>query len=139
VLTAQSILRHSIGEESQVAAVSPAFADWCRDALDSPAPIELNLFRIRAATLLQGLQPRDAAAALSGMLIGAEIAAAKARFAVGGSPVSLIASGAMQDLYATALRLAGFIVTSVDADEAVRTGLAAAARHLGIIGKDDVA
>ena len=132
VLSAQSILRHSIGEETQVAAVSPAFAGWCKDALDSPAPIELNLFRIRAATLLQDLQPRDAAAALSGVLIGAEIAAARARFAVEGNPVSLVASGAMHDLYATALRLAGFAVISVDADEAVRKGLAEAARHLGI-------
>ena len=56
-----------------------------------------------------------------------------------GSPVSLVASGAMHDLYATALRLAGFTVISVDADEAVRKGLAEAARHLGIIGKDDAA
>ena len=139
VLSAQSILRHSIGEETRVAAASPVFAGWCRDALDSPAPIELNLFRIRAATLLRDLKPGDAAAALSGVLIGAEIAAARARFAVEGNPVSLVASGAMHDLYATALRLAGFAVISVDADEAVRKGLAEAARHLGIIGKDEAA
>jgi 2-dehydro-3-deoxygalactonokinase len=134
VLSAQSILRHSVGAEAKVDAASPLFARWCENAVASPAPLETSLFRIRAATLLQGLEGADAAAALSGLLIGAEIVAARARFAVSGGPVVLIASGAMRDLYAEALRLAGFTAAIVEADEAVRGGLAEAARHMGMTG-----
>ncbi|MFI0847916.1 2-dehydro-3-deoxygalactonokinase [Mesorhizobium sp. IMUNJ 23232] len=133
VLSAQSILSHSIGTETKVAADRPAFLDWCKNALSSPAPVETFLFRIRAATLLHGLQPADAAAALSGLLIGSEIAAAKARFALDGGPVVLIASGAMHALYEAALGLAGFTIETVDADDAVRAGLADIARHFGMM------
>jgi len=132
LLSSQSILRHSIGEAVQVSP-GPAFEAWCGKALASPGAAETGLFRIRAAGLLQGLEQADAAAALSGLLIGGEIAAAKARFAPDGGPVSLIASGAMRDLYAAALRLAGFAVAGVDADDAVRAGLTEAAWHLGMI------
>lgn len=133
VLSAQSILRHSVGSDIRVKPADPVFAEWCRSALASPAPVETNLFRIRAATLLHGLTPGDAAAALSGLLIGAEIAAARARFPEHGGRAVLIASGAMRGLYEAALRLAGFAVSAIDADEAVRTGLAEAAKHAGMI------
>ncbi|MDQ6434213.1 2-dehydro-3-deoxygalactonokinase [Mesorhizobium sp. LHD-90] len=139
VLSTQSILRHSIGRDAKVAAGSTAFETWCANALAAPGPVETSLFRIRAATLLQGLQPADAAAALSGMLIGAEISAAKARFLTQGGSVVLIASGSMSDLYQTALGLAGFDVMVADADDAVRAGLTEAARHLGMMGSKDVA
>lgn len=133
VLSAQSILSHSVGAETKVAADRQAFIDWCRNALSSSAPVETFLFRVRAATLLHGLQPVDAAAALSGLLIGSEIAAAKARFTLHGGPIVLIASGAMHALYEAALALAGFTVESVDADDAVRAGLADIARHFGMM------
>lgn len=132
VLSAQSILRHSIGTETNVATGNPTFTSWCKEALATLAPLETRLFRIRAAGLLHELQPRDAAAALSGLLVGSEIAAARMRFSVDKGPIALIASGAMHDLYAEALALAGFVVTSLDADEAVRRGLAEAARHIGM-------
>ncbi len=133
VLSTQSILRHSVGADVTVNADDPVFAEWYRTALAAPAPVETQLFRIRAATLLHGLTPAAGAAALSGLLIGAEIAAARARFPEHDGQVVLIASGAMHDLYDVALRLAGFAVTAVDADEAVRAGLAEAARHAGMI------
>ncbi len=127
VLSGQSILRHSIGEGATANVGSAAFAKACRNALVDAAPIETKLFRIRAATLLQGLTPDDAASTLSGLLIGAEIAAARAMFQVD-RKVALIASGGMHDLYAAAFALAGLDTVAVDADEAVRAGLVAAAR-----------
>ena len=133
VLSAQSILSHSIGVDTKVSADRQAFIDWCKNALSSPAPVETFLFRVRAATLLHGLQPADAAAGLSGLLIGSEIAAAKARFPQDGGTVALIASGGMQELYQAALGLAGFTVKTVDADDAVRAGLADTARHFGMM------
>jgi 2-dehydro-3-deoxygalactonokinase len=129
VLSAQSILRHSVGDDAKVAADNPAFAKACKDALGDKSPVETKLFRIRAATLLQGASAADAAGTLSGLLIGAEIAAAQKLFAMTeGGKVVLVASGAMHDLYAAALAIAGQQVITVDADEAVRAGLISAAR-----------
>lgn len=129
ILSAQSILRHSIGDDATVSGGSPAFAAACKDALGGPSPLETRLFRIRAATLLQGLTPADAAGTLSGLLIGAEIAAARRLFSLpAGGKVILVASGAMHDLYAKASAIAGCEITTVDADEAVRAGLTSAAR-----------
>jgi 2-dehydro-3-deoxygalactonokinase len=129
VLSGQSILRHSIGESARASVESEAFAKACRAALADGSPMETKLFRIRAATLLQGLTPDDAASTLSGLLIGAEIAAARAAFRIDSGKIVLIASGAMHDLYDTALGLAGLEVVAVDADDAVRTGLVSAAHH----------
>jgi 2-dehydro-3-deoxygalactonokinase len=128
VLSGQSILRHSIGESARASVESEAFAKACRAALDDGSPMETKLFRIRAATLLQGLTPDDAAGTLSGLLIGAEIAAARTAFRIDGKIV-LIASGAMHDLYGNALGLAGLEIVAVDADDAVRTGLVSAAQR----------
>lgn len=133
VLSGHSILGLSLGkEEHSVAADDPAFRRWCGDALAGAAGLEPLLFRIRAATLLQGLQPVDASAALSGLLIGAEIAAARKSFGRKAGEVVLVASGAMKDLYEAALGLAGLTVVLIDADAAVRAGLVRAASHLDL-------
>jgi 2-dehydro-3-deoxygalactonokinase len=129
VLSEHSILRHSIGDKP--AAVSPdsqVFRDWCQEALFD-GDIGSRLFGIRAAGLLSGLGQDDAAAALSGLLIGAEIASAIRRFGRRGSPVVLVVSGALGALYAEAMHLDGIAVTVADADEAVLAGLVAAARR----------
>ena len=75
------------------------------------------------------MQPDGAAAALSGLLIGNEIASAAPQFASAGSDIVLVASGALGDLYAEALDRAGYYVTPVDAETAVRKGLLEAARR----------
>ncbi|WP_395449041.1 2-dehydro-3-deoxygalactonokinase [Aminobacter sp. UC22_36] len=129
VLSEHSILRHSIGDKPAV--VSPdsqVFRDWCQEALFD-GDIASRLFGIRASGLLSGLGQDDAAAALSGLLIGAEIASAVRRFGRRGSPVVLVVSGALGALYAEAMRLDGIAVTVADADEAVLAGLVAAARR----------
>ena len=110
----------------------PALA---RRRLAHAGDIGSRLFRIRAATLLQDLQPDDAAAALSGLLIGAEIASARALFADAGSDIVLVASGALGDLYAAgagARRLRG---DAGRCREAVRAGLVEAARRNFGIGR----
>lgn len=140
VLAAHSILRHSLGEPPKpVAAESPFFRDWCLKALAEGDVVVSSLFSIRAASLLQDLKPEDAAACLSGLLIGGEIASANRRYGASAVPVVLIASGALGTLYAEALGLAGLAFRAVDADEAVRAGLAEAARENGMIAKNGVA
>lgn len=136
VLAAHSILRHSLGEQPKpVTSDNPFFQDWCRKALAEGGDVTSRLFSIRAAGLLQDLKPDDAAACLSGLLIGGEIASANRRYGANAAPVVLVASGALGTLYTEALGLAGLAVRVVDADEAVRAGLIEAARENGMIGR----
>jgi 2-dehydro-3-deoxygalactonokinase len=129
LLAGQSILRHAVGGAgAHVSAERSAFGEWLRRAIADPGALSAALFRIRAATLLLDLGPEDAAAALSGLLIGTEIGAATARFGRPGEAVTLIASGTLGALYGTGLALAGLSVELADAETAVREGLLAAAR-----------
>jgi 2-dehydro-3-deoxygalactonokinase len=139
VLSKQSILRHSLGENAAPALPdTPAFVAACTEALVHGGDIGPSLFRIRAATLLQDLAPADAAARLSGLLIGAEIASARRLFYAPSDKTILVASGPLGSLYAAALKLAGCAVLQADADEAVRAGLFEAAKRLGWLGTDPV-
>jgi 2-dehydro-3-deoxygalactonokinase len=136
VLAAHSILRHSLGEQPKpVTSDNPFFRDWCRKALAEGGDVTSRLFSIRAAGLLHDLKPDDAAACLSGLLIGGEIASANRRYGASATPVVLIASGVLGSLYGQALGLAGLAIRSIDADEAVRAGLVEAARENGMIAK----
>ncbi|TPK05943.1 2-dehydro-3-deoxygalactonokinase [Mesorhizobium sp. B2-5-9] len=140
VLAAHSILRHSLGEHpSPVAPDNPFFRRWCETALADGGDVTSRLFAIRAAGLLQDLQADDAAACLSGLLIGGEIASARRRHGAGATSVVLVASGALAGLYQAALGLAGLGVRTVDADEAVRAGLIEAARENGMIARSGAA
>jgi 2-dehydro-3-deoxygalactonokinase len=139
VLTQHSILRHAVG--TKPASVSPGnsvFRSWLEQALASPADLTSRLFKIRASTLLADLGPDDAAAALSGLLIGTEIGSARTQFGWRQRDVVvLIASGALGELYAEALRIAEHRVEAVDADTAVRAGLfEAALGHLADGGSE---
>ncbi|OHV86097.1 2-dehydro-3-deoxygalactonokinase [Mesorhizobium sp. ORS 3428] len=135
VLATHSILKHSLGEHpAPVAAEDPFFRQWCEQALGEGGDVTSKLFAIRAAGLLQDLKSDEAAACLSGLLIGGEIASAKRRYGVSEAPVVLIASGALADLYGAALGFAALAFRIVDADEAVRAGLVEAARENGMIG-----
>lgn len=133
VLAKDSVLKHSVGGGALAFQPgSPAFAKAVHDGLADAASLTARLFRIRAASLLHKLASEDAAATLSGLLIGGEIAGAIARF---GRPdrVILVGSGLMYDLYATALGLAGVATEQADADAAVRNGLFEAARRCGMV------
>lgn len=135
VLSKQSILRHSLGENAAPATPdAPAFVAACNEALGHGGDLGPALFGIRAATLLQDLQPADAAARLSGLLIGAEVASARRLLDIPDGKVILVASGPLGSLYAAALKLAGLSVLQADADEAVRAGLFEAAKRLGWTG-----
>ncbi|QPC87193.1 2-dehydro-3-deoxygalactonokinase [Mesorhizobium sp. NBSH29] len=131
VLTKQSILRHAVGPDAvPVTADNPTFKKWLGEALADPAAMTARLFRIRASTLLAGMKPEEAAAALSGLLIGTEIGAASASFGLArGQKIVLVASGRLADLYAEAVAGAGYECAITDADLAVRAGLLEAARR----------
>ncbi|HEY4191933.1 MAG TPA: 2-dehydro-3-deoxygalactonokinase, partial [Mesorhizobium sp.] len=74
-------------------------------------------------------EKRQGAPRLSGLLIGSEIAAARSLYGAAGEIV-LLASGALGNLYQSALVEAGYNVVLANAEEAVRIGLAKAAARL---------
>ena len=134
VLSRHSILRYAIGEAPTGASESDAaFQNWCEEGLAHPAETGALFFRIRASSLLQDLSPDHASAALSGLLIGTEIAAARRQFEARDNELLLVASGRMASLYGRALSFAGIATRVIDADVAVRAGLTQAARAIGMI------
>ncbi|MCC8948132.1 2-dehydro-3-deoxygalactonokinase [Bradyrhizobium sp. Arg62] len=120
-----TILSHAVaGAEEAVdgdafrAAVAAAFA--------APALAANLLFRVRSRQLLFGGNAQAARETISGTLIGVELAAGLAEWEQG-APVMLIASGRLQRLYQMALEALSIPLNVMDAEEAVRRGLAGAA------------
>lgn len=128
LMAGQSILRHTVGENHDALARPEAFRKGVSDCLDTPEAWLNRLFALRAGPLLGTATPEDAAARLSGLLIGAEIAGAR-RLLPDARSVVLCASGPLCDLYEAALVHAGYETRIEDADIAVRSGLLAAARR----------
>jgi 2-dehydro-3-deoxygalactonokinase len=85
------------------------------------------MFETRSRQLLDGLSPADAMGYLSGLLVGADVAAARDWF---GSmdAVTVIGAGALSDLYVQALAGIDVGATVVDGDAAVLAGLSAISR-----------
>ncbi|MBN8991994.1 MAG: 2-dehydro-3-deoxygalactonokinase [Rhizobiales bacterium] len=102
-------------------AVSAAFA--------APASAANLLFQVRSGQLLFGGGPAAAREKISGTLIGLELAAGLAgHSSVRG--VTLVASGRLQELYLSAFATLSVAVQSIDSDDAVRCGLALAAKTI---------
>jgi len=124
LLARHSTLAHAIGDAEAVAADDPAFAGAVADALAEPTRISGTLFSVRAGPLLGTLPPEDAAARLSGLLIGLEIAAARIE---PGTEIALVSEGKLAKLYRRALSIAGHRTQDHASDENVRRGLFSAA------------
>jgi 2-dehydro-3-deoxygalactonokinase len=123
-----SLLRHSVDISAKTKPDHPDFLGACGKMLAEPADLTAYLFSIRAAGLLQGLEPDRASAILSGLLIGSEIGSARKHFHA--AKLTLVRSGRLGQLYEAALGMAGFSVDPVDAEETVKAGLAAAAHAI---------
>ncbi|GGD86218.1 2-dehydro-3-deoxygalactonokinase [Aureimonas endophytica] len=126
LLAEQSILRHTVGADRDALAHAEAFGRGVEAGLNEPELLLNRLFALRAGPLLGLSEGAEAAARLSGLLIGSEIAGARSLLP-GERSVVLVVSGPLADLYAAALEVAGFEVAKADADAAVRQGLLAAA------------
>nr|WP_298101218.1 2-dehydro-3-deoxygalactonokinase [uncultured Shinella sp.] len=124
-----TILSHSIAEAGPVSGGSKAFRTAVSRMVKNAALATSQLFSVRAGALIAGLTPDDAKARLSGTLIGLEIAGALSLVAEG-TPVALVVSGGLGTLYGEALAAAGLAPVVIDADTAVRNGLAAGAKAL---------
>ena len=124
-----TILSHSIADAGPVSGDNAAFRAAVARMVEKPALATSQLFSVRSGALIAGLTPEDAKARLSGTLIGLEIAGALSQ-AAKGTPVALVVSGGLGALYGEALAAAGLSPVVIDADTAVRRGLAAGAKAL---------
>jgi 2-dehydro-3-deoxygalactonokinase len=121
LLSGQSVLRHSM--------TTPGWDDAAFDAgaaegLSRPERLMARLFSLRAESLLHGLGAAQARARLSGLLIGAEIAAARPYWL--GQRVVLVGGAALSASYARALASQGLTAETLDATACTLAGLAAA-------------
>lgn len=126
LLGTRSVLRHGLaGAGADQPAFDAAFGTAVAESLGDPTALSATLFRVRAAGLLGPLPPDAAAGRLSGLLIGAELAACRPFWA--GAPVIVIGAGPLIDLYCKALDAAGAAPPRrIHATEATLAGLRAA-------------
>lgn len=131
LLSEASVLRHTLRPGWDDA----AFAEAVDEALSRPERLVSRLFGLRAAALLArggdgGQDSRHAGgggaarARMSGLLIGAELAAARPYWL--GQAVGVIGAAPLADHYAAALAAQGVSAVRADAAEMVRAGLARA-------------
>jgi len=119
LLSRSSVLRHSVGDT-----LGEGFEQAVQETLDAPDSTVARLFEIRAADLLIGTSPADAHARLSGLLIGAELAATRGHWQA--AQIGLIGAHSLSALYARALAVPGATTEIADAGDCTRKGLMAA-------------
>lgn len=122
LLRVHSVLRHSIDSTSWD---NDEFASAVRAAFARPEGVAARLFGIRAASLLAGLESRATNARLSGILIGAELAAAASDF-WSGQEITIIGTARQAEIYAAALRALDRESTIVDGTHVTLAGLKSA-------------
>ncbi|MBR0895017.1 2-dehydro-3-deoxygalactonokinase [Bradyrhizobium tropiciagri] len=125
VVARDTILAHAVAGAEQ-AVDGDAFRAAVAEAFAAPALAANLLFRVRSRQLLFGGSAQAARETISGTLIGIELAAGLTE-RERATPVTLIASGRLQRLYQMALEALSIPFNVMDAEEAVRRGLAVAA------------
>lgn len=125
LLSGQSVLRHGVAAEGFDGA---AFDQGVDEALSRPTDLAARLFRLRAEGLLHGLSPLAARSRLSGLLIGAELAAARPYWL--GQAVALVGAEGLSSAYARALAAQGVTARVLPATDCTLAGLTALAREI---------
>ncbi|MEM7631035.1 MAG: 2-dehydro-3-deoxygalactonokinase [Pseudomonadota bacterium] len=120
LVSTQSVLRHSMDDAFD----TQAFATAVRDGMAHPQALAGRFFGLRAEGLLMEPTPGHAKARLSGLLIGAELAAAKPYWL--GQRVVLLGANNLSRLYAAALGAEGVMPETADVTRATLAGLTAA-------------
>ncbi|MEM6888774.1 MAG: 2-dehydro-3-deoxygalactonokinase [Pseudomonadota bacterium] len=125
LLTDYSVLRHSVSSDAWEA---DSFAEGVATTLSRPEALAANLFNLRAAGLLHGTLAAQLRARLSGLLLGAELAAARPYWL--GQNLAILGLGAQAKAYRDALASQGVSAVQVDSERATLAGLTAAYSHL---------
>ncbi|MFZ1339680.1 MAG: 2-dehydro-3-deoxygalactonokinase [Paracoccaceae bacterium] len=121
LLARQSVLRHSVAADGLD---DTAFVGAVSRAMSRPEALVGDLFSLRAEALLAGLDGVVARSRLSGLLIGAELAAARAYWL--GREVVILGESRLALAYQAALAAQGLAADCVNAEEMTLNGLRAA-------------
>ena len=121
LLSTSSVLRHSVNSDEWDQTI---FGEAVDEAMSRPEAIAARLFGLRAGNLLNDLSNTSAKSRLSGLLIGAELAASKPYWL--GQPIAIIGSKSISEGYATALVSQHVPITRTDATQMTLAGLKAA-------------
>ena len=121
LLSKQSVLRHGM-VDGKIDLI--AFDDGVAEGIARPEKIMARLFSLRAEGLLNGLGADSAFSRLSGLLIGAELAAAKPYWL--GQAVRLVGAPNLSANYARALKAQGVGAEILDDTACSIAGLTAA-------------
>ncbi|NCO87013.1 MAG: 2-dehydro-3-deoxygalactonokinase [Rhodobacterales bacterium] len=124
-LSTQTVLRHTVGAEGWDDA---AFGTALTDAIARPEKLAARLFSLRAEHLLHGLGPDTARARLSGLLIGAELAATRPYWL--GQQIAVIGAGFVSGVYVKALAAQSATAVQADGTAVTLAGLTAAWHRL---------
>jgi 2-dehydro-3-deoxygalactonokinase len=125
LLSGASVLRHSVDVNGWDAS---AFEEAVSDTLSRPERLAAYLFNLRARDLLHGQSKDTANARLSGLLIGAELGAARPFWL--GQNVAILGANTVAKAYSDALQLQGVHATVADAERMTLAGLQAAYRQI---------
>ena len=118
LLSQSSVLRHGMDSTDWD---EVAFEEGVSVTLGQPALLSAKLFTLRAEGLLHGMTPAQARSRLSGLLIGAELAAAKPYWL--GQRLVLVGAKSLQLNYARALAAQGLQAEALDAAACTLAGL----------------
>ena len=124
-ISENTVLRHSIASDGWD---DDAFSNAIEEAMARPERLAGRLFSLRAEGLLNDLSGSAARARLSGLLIGAELAAAKPYWL--GQQIAVIGAGGISKLYVDALAAQHAPATQVQANAITLAGLTAAYQRL---------
>ncbi|WP_295042541.1 2-dehydro-3-deoxygalactonokinase [uncultured Paracoccus sp.] len=106
------------------AAADDEFTNAVAQAMSRPASLAADLSSVRAGIELSRIGQAAAATRIAGLLIGAELAAARPWWL--GQNVVIIGHGRLADCYAAALAAQGVVAGRADAGQAWRAGMQAA-------------
>jgi 2-dehydro-3-deoxygalactonokinase len=125
LLSGQSVLRHSVAASGLD---RDSFSRAVARAMSRPEALAGDLFALRAESLLHGLDPVMARSCLSGLLVGAELAAARPYWL--GRDVVIVGESGIANAYQSALELQGVAPRQINAEEMTLNGLRAAYEDL---------
>lgn len=134
LLSKQSFLRHSVAESDADIAASPDFALGVERTARDGLPFLGALFSVRVRQLLDNADKAANLAYLSGLVIGGEIAAARAGGQLrDGAKIRVVGARSLARAYMTALTLLGLDAEAPDGDELALAGLLHIARDIGFL------
>lgn len=124
LLSEASVLRHSVASGWD----DEAFGAAVGDGISNPERLAARLFSLRAGDLLEGTASGVLRARLSGLLVGAELAAARPYWL--GQQVAVLGAGPLTASYVRALSAQGVPATEAEASRMTLAGLTSAYRKL---------